>query len=81
MEIIDELEASRRGPYCGAVVAIGFDGTMDSSIVIRTLVLTPDTITAQAGGGIVADSDPDEEHRELWLKLSPLLRIFGDSRR
>ncbi len=81
MEIIDELEASRRGPYCGAVVAIGFDGTMDSSIVIRTLVLTPDTITAQAGGGIVADSDPDEEHRELWLKLAPLLRIFGDSRR
>ena len=82
MEVIDELEASRRGPYCGAVVAIGFDGTMDSSIVIRTLVLTPDTITAQAGGGIVADSEADEEHRELWLKVAPLLRIFqGDEPR
>ena len=78
MEVIDELEASRREPYCGAV-AIGFDGIMDSSIVIRTLVLTPDTITAQAGGGIVADSEADEEHRELWLKVAPLLRIFqGD---
>ncbi len=77
MEIIDEVEASARGPYCGAVVAIGFDGAMDSSIVIRTLVIGPDTITAAAGGGIVAESEPEAEHEELWVKLAPLLRIFG----
>ena len=45
--------------------------------MIRTLVLTPETITAQAGGGIVADSDPDDELDELRLKIAPLLRIFG----
>ncbi len=74
MEIIDELEAARRGPYCGSAVWIGFDGAMDSSILIRTLTVTPTHVIAQAGGGIVADSDPGLEHDEMMTKITPLLR-------
>ncbi len=77
LEVIDALESSRRGPYCGSVVAIGFDGAMDSSIVIRTLVLTPDAIVAQAGGAVVSDSEPGEEYDEMLTKVSPMLRAFG----
>jgi para-aminobenzoate synthetase component 1 len=77
MEIIDELEASRRGSYCGSILWIGRDGAMDSSIVIRTLVLTEAMVTAQAGGGIVADSDPDAEWDEMQTKLRPLLATLG----
>lgn len=76
MEIVDELEVSRRGAYCGSVAWIGFDGAMDSSIVIRTLTVTPDRIIAQAGGGIVADSDPGREHDEMMVKIRPLLRAL-----
>ena len=76
MEIIDELEVARRGTYCGSIGWIGFDGAMDSSIVIRTLTITPETIVAQAGGGIVADSDPDAEYEEMRLKARPMLRLF-----
>lgn len=76
MEIVDELEVSRRGAYCGSVAWIGFDGAMDSSIVIRTLTVTPDRIVAQAGGGIVADSDPGREHDEMMVKIGPLLRAL-----
>ena len=77
MEIIDELEASRRGAYCGSVVRIGFDGSMDSSILIRTLSVTPDKVIAQAGGGIVADSDPAAEWDEMLVKIRPLLAVLG----
>jgi para-aminobenzoate synthetase component 1 len=73
MEVIDEIEAAARGAYCGAVAWIGWDGAMDSSIVIRTLSLTPTEIIANAGGGIVADSDPAAEYEEMRLKLAPLL--------
>ncbi|CAO3359821.1 aminodeoxychorismate synthase component I [Azospirillum melinis] len=76
MEIIDELESSRRGAYCGSVAWIGFDGAMDSNIVIRTLTVTPDRVIAQAGGGIVADSDPGGEHDEMMVKIRPLLRAL-----
>ena len=51
MKIIEAVEASRRDPYCGMIGWIGFDGAMDSSIVIRTLTITPDGLIAQAGGG------------------------------
>ncbi|SMH62183.1 aminodeoxychorismate synthase component I [Azospirillum agricola] len=78
MEIIDELEVARRGAYCGAIAWIGFDGAMDSSIVIRTLSVTPDQVIAQAGGGIVADSDPLAEHGEMMVKLRPLLRSLEE---
>lgn len=76
MEIIDELEASARGPYCGCIVWIGFDGAMDSSIVIRTLVLTDRQVLAQAGGGIVADSVALQEYDEMRTKVAPLLSVF-----
>ena len=76
MELIDELEASARGPYCGAVVWIGHDGAMDSSVVIRTLLVTDRQVIAQAGGGIVADSTPEDEHREMLDKVSPLLEVL-----
>ena len=77
MQIIDELEAARRGPYCGSIAWIGFDGTMDSNIVIRTLVVTRDAVVAQAGGGIVADSDPAAEYEEMLVKVAPLLRALA----
>lgn len=73
MQIIDELEVARRGAYCGSVVRIGFDGAMDSNIVIRSIVATEDLLIAQAGGGIVADSDPAAEYREMRLKLASVL--------
>jgi para-aminobenzoate synthetase component 1 len=74
MEIINELEPARRGPYCGAVAWIGFDGAMDSSIVIRTLVIKDGRVAAQAGAGIVADSDPAAEYDETMDKAWALLQ-------
>ncbi|NQV84402.1 MAG: aminodeoxychorismate synthase component I [Rhodospirillales bacterium] len=74
MEIINELEPVRRGPYCGSVAWIGFDGAMDSSIVIRTLVVKGGRVAAQAGGGIVADSNPAAEFDETMDKIWPLLQ-------
>jgi len=73
MQIIDEMEACRRGPYCGAIAWIGFDGAMDSSIIIRTLIATPTHLLAQAGGGIVADSKPAAEYEEMMVKLASIL--------
>ena len=80
MQIIDELEEARRGAYCGSVAWIGFDGAMDSSIVIRTLSITPEAVIAQAGGGIVADSDPAEEHEEMMVKIRAQLRALEEVR-
>ncbi|WBO61202.1 anthranilate synthase component I family protein [Acidocella sp. MX-AZ03] len=73
MQIIDELEAGARGAYCGALAWIGLDGAMDSAIIIRTAVATPECLYAQAGGGITWDSDPASEYEEMMLKLSPLI--------
>ncbi len=74
MEIVQELEPSPRGPYCGAHGWIGFDGRADLAMTIRTLTLTPEAMIAQAGGGIVADSDPAAEYEESMIKIAPLLR-------
>jgi para-aminobenzoate synthetase component 1 len=80
MEIIHELEPAPRGVYCGCLGWIGFDQTMDMSMVIRTLTVMEDTILAQAGGGIVADSDPTDEYEESMLKIKPLLRaVTGEA--
>lgn len=76
MEIIHELEPARRGPYCGAIGWLGFDGAMDTSIVIRTLVVEQHKIIAQAGGGIVADSSPAQEYEESLSKARALLRCL-----
>jgi para-aminobenzoate synthetase component 1 len=73
MHIIHELEPTARGPYCGTVAWLGFDGAMDSSIVIRTLVRNGTQLFAQAGGGLVADSVPAHEYAESVLKAQPLL--------
>ncbi|MGU3493828.1 aminodeoxychorismate synthase component I [Xanthobacteraceae bacterium A53D] len=77
MEIIHELEPAPRGVYCGAIAWIGFDGAMDSSIVIRTLTRSGETLVAQAGGGIVSDSEPAAEYEESLVKMAPLLRAVS----
>jgi anthranilate synthase component 1 len=72
MEIIDELEPVRRGLYAGVVGYIGYDGNMDTCIAIRTAVMQGDTVHIQAGGGIVADSDPQREYEESWNKAAAM---------
>ena len=72
MEIIEELEGTRRGPYAGCVGYIGYDGAMDTCITIRTVVMRGKTCTLQAGAGIVADSDPAYEWRETLNKARAL---------
>jgi anthranilate synthase component 1 len=72
MEIIDELENVRRGLYAGIVGYIGYDGNMDTCIAIRTAVMQGDTVHIQAGGGIVADSDPQREYEESWNKAAAM---------
>lgn len=74
MEIIGELEVAPRGAYCGALLRFTPDGAMDSSILIRTISIAGGVAAAQAGSGIVADSDPQAEVRETWLKARALLR-------
>jgi anthranilate synthase component 1 len=76
MEIIDELEPHRRGPYGGAVGYIDFSGNMDTCIALRTLVLKGQTAYLQAGAGIVADSDPASEREETLSKARGLLRAL-----
>ncbi len=74
MEIIDELEPTKRGIYAGAVGYLGFNGDMDLAIAIRTAVLKDGRIYVQAGAGIVADSNPDSEWEETRNKARALLR-------
>lgn len=76
MEIIETLEPYRRGPYCGALGYIGFNGQMDTSITIRTLVYSGDTVTLQSGGGIVYDSNPEEELQETCDKAQKIFESF-----
>jgi anthranilate synthase component I len=76
MEIIDELEPHRRGPYGGAVGYIDFSGNMDTCIALRTMVLKGNTAYFQAGAGIVADSEPDKEREETLNKAMGLLRAL-----
>jgi anthranilate synthase component 1 len=74
MEIIDELEVSRRGVYGGAVGYFGSDGALDTCIALRTAVLKDDVLHVQAGGGVVADSDPEAEYQETVNKAAALFR-------
>jgi anthranilate synthase component 1 len=74
MEIIDELEPVKRGVYAGAVGYLGFHGNMDVAIALRTAVIKDGTLHVQAGGGIVADSEPDAEWQETQNKARALLR-------
>lgn len=88
MQIIDELEPTRRGPYAGAVGYTDFAGNMDMAIALRTMVITPEprkadagkdspqrwVVHLQAGGGIVAESDPEAEHQETVAKAGALAK-------
>jgi anthranilate synthase component 1 len=76
MEIIDELEPHRRGPYGGAVGYVDFSGNMDTCIALRTMVMVGHTADVQAGGGLVADSDPAAEYQETVNKATSLLRAL-----
>jgi para-aminobenzoate synthetase component I len=76
MEIIAELEPTRRGPYCGSIGYIGFDGAMDTSIVIRTICIRGRQLTFQVGGGIVADSDPAAEYEESLTKAKAMIEVL-----
>ena len=68
-----ELEPVPRGPYCGSLFRLGADGSFDSNILIRSLMLKDGTLWAHAGCGIVADSDPQAEAEEMGWKIQPLL--------
>jgi para-aminobenzoate synthetase component 1 len=76
MEIIAELEPVARGPYCGSLGYIGFDGSMDTNILIRTITRGRGWLQFPVGGGIVADSDPEREYAETWHKAEGLLRAL-----
>jgi para-aminobenzoate synthetase component 1 len=78
MEIIAELERTARGPYCGCLGYVGFDGSMDTNLLIRTFVLGKGWLHFSVGGGIVADSIPDKEYAETWHKAEGLLRALQD---
>ena len=84
MEIIEEIEPSRRGPYAGSVGYFSFSGNMDTCITIRTMFLNGDIVYIQAGAGIVADSNPDKEYEETLNKAKAVVEAIrlaegGDS--
>ena len=77
MEIIDELEPTRRSVYTGSIGYIGFDGTADLNIAIRTIVIDGTSLYVQVGGGIVADSDPQLEYEETLHKGRAVFKALG----
>ncbi len=81
MEIIDELEKDRRGVYAGAIGYFGAAGAMDTCIALRTALLKSGTMYVQAGGGIVADSDPEAEYQESRSKARALVRAAEEAMR
>jgi len=82
MEIIDELETTKRGPYAGVVGYFDFSGNLDTAVAIRTMLVSPDgRASVQAGAGIVADSDPAMEELECRNKAAALLAAVPAARR
>ena len=79
MEIIDELEPESRGIYAGAIGYFGADGAMDTCIALRTAVLKDGQMYVQAGGGVVADSDPEAEYQESRNKARALIRAAEEA--
>ena len=79
MEIIAELEPWRRGPYCGSLGYFGFNGNVDLNILIRTITQEAGVWRVPVGGGIVADSDPQDEFEETWTKAYGMLKAIADS--
>ncbi|MGC8487262.1 MAG: anthranilate synthase component I family protein [Clostridia bacterium] len=78
MELIDELEPEGRGAYGGVVGYLSHDGSLDACITIRTLEVADGVATVQAGGGIVADSEPDREYQESLNKARALIAVLDD---
>lgn len=76
MEIIAEIEPTQRGPYCGSIGYIGFNGDMDFSITIRTFAIRDQFITFQAGGAVTIESDPQQEYEETLIKASALRQVL-----
>lgn len=76
MEIIAELEPTARGAYCGSLGYLGFDGTLDTSILIRTITAAAGWWQAPVGGGIVAQSVPEREYEETWHKATGLIHAL-----
>ena len=76
MEIIAELEPTARGPYCGSLGFVGFDGSTDTNILIRTFTAGRGWVQFPVGGGVVADSDPRREYEETLHKAAGLLRAL-----
>jgi anthranilate synthase component 1 len=74
MEIIEELEPTRRGPYAGSVGYFSYSGNMDMCITIRTLIMKGGKVYVQAGAGIVADSEPENEYRETVNKAKGMMK-------
>jgi anthranilate synthase component 1 len=81
MEIIDDLEPVKRGPYAGVVGYLDWSGNLDTAIAIRTMFVGPAGASLQAGAGIVADSDPDDEDLECRNKAAALLAAVPAARR
>ncbi|MHB8244904.1 MAG: anthranilate synthase component I family protein [Acidimicrobiales bacterium] len=82
MQIIDDLELTKRGPYAGTVGYIDFSGNLDTAIAIRTMVALPDgRASVQAGAGIVADSDPAAEDAECLAKAAAILAAIAGARK
>lgn len=77
MQIIDELEPVRRGPYCGAVGYLAADGTMEFNVAIRTMIVAGGRVHIPVGGGIVADSDPAREYEETLVKAQAMFASLG----
>jgi para-aminobenzoate synthetase component 1 len=80
MQIIDELEPVRRGPYCGAVGYIAGDGSMQFNVAIRTMIIQDRLVHIPVGGGIVADSDPTAEYDETLVKAKAMFNALGISK-
>ncbi len=76
MQIIAELEPTARGPYCGSMGYVGFDGSTDLSILIRTITAGRGWWQIPVGGGIVAQSRPRSEYEETWHKAHGMLRAL-----
>jgi anthranilate synthase component 1 len=76
MEVIDQLEPTRRGPYAGAIGYVDFTGNMDTCIALRTLVMKDGKAWIQAGAGIVYDSDPASEYQETVNKARVLMKAI-----
>jgi para-aminobenzoate synthetase component I len=77
MQIIDELEPVRRGPYCGAIGYLAGDGTIELNVAIRTMIAKNGLVHLSVGGGVVADSQPEAEYEETLVKARAMLAALG----